>query len=1052
MKKLLICVVISLLSWPSIGQAPTFTWAKSMGATGFDYGYSIATDVTGNVYTAGQFMGTVDFDPGAGTFNLTAVGSIDIFISKFDASGNFLWAKSMGGSGNDAGYALATDATGNVCITGEFQGTVDFDPGPSTFNLTSSGGYEIFICKLNASGNFKWAGRIGASGFNDAGRAIGIDASGNVITVGEFGTTADFNPGAGIFNLTSAGSSDIFISKLDSVGNFIWANRIGGTDTENVSGLKVDASGNVYTTGDFKLTVDFDPGSGTFNLTTTTTSAAFISKLDATGNFVWAKQFSTGSFGHAIGLDNSNNVYSTGYYGGTVDFDPGTGTFNLTSSGGNEIYVSKLDASGNFTWAKKFSTATSDKCNSLAVDISGNVYTTGYFSGPVDFDPGLSTFNLTGVGAYDIFISKLDASGNFVWAHQLTSTVGEVGRGISVDPLSNLYITGSFDGTIDFDPGAATYNLTPSGSDIFVLKLSDCPHLSTPSSITGSASVCPGTTQLYSVTNDPSATSYSWTLPSGWSGTSASNSITVTTGTSGGTISVTANNVCGSSSSSMLTISMDNIPASPGTISGTTTVCSGSSNTYSITAVPGATSYTWTLPSGWSGTSTSNSISTTAGTTGGTISVTANNVCGSSASSTLTVSVDNIPVTPGTISGITTICSGSSNTYSISAVPGATSYTWTLPSGWSGTSTTTSINTTASTTGGNITVTANNACGNSSPQTLAITINTIPPTPGSISGATTVCEGSSNTYSVTAVPGATTYTWTLPSGWGGTSTTNSINTTASLTSGNITVTADNSCGSSASSNLMISVNTIPSIPSSITGSTSFCEDAISQTYSVINDASATSYTWTLPAGWGGASLTNAITATADGSGGLVSVTANNVCGFSTPQTLAVTVNPLPSVSFSITTDTICVDDLPLALTGGSPTGGTFSGTGVSGATFDPVTAGTGSHLITYLFTDANSCSNTATDSILVDLCLGLEQNSLENIVKIYPNPFSSTFIVAVKLINVNIDVFDALGNKINSSLQINQPIEINLEMATSGVYLVRITGENETFVYKIVKH
>ncbi|MBL0016181.1 MAG: hypothetical protein IPP17_06990 [Bacteroidetes bacterium] len=191
-----------------------------------------------------------------------------------------------------------------------------------------------------------------------------------------------------------------------------------------------------------------------------------------------------------------------------------------------------------------------------------------------------------------------------------------------------------------------------------------------------------------------------------------------------------------------VTITVNAAPATPGTMSGNATVCAGSANTYSVTAVPGATSYTWTLPGGWSGSSTTNSIATTAGASGGTISVTASNTCGTSSPQSLTVTVESAPATPGTISGNATVCAGSANTYSVTAVPGATSYTWTLPGGWSGSSTTNSIATTAGTSGGTISVTASNTCGTSSPQSLTVTVESAPATPGTISGNATVCAGS----------------------------------------------------------------------------------------------------------------------------------------------------------------------------------------------------------------------------------------------------------------------------------------------------------------------
>lgn len=253
------------------------------------------------------------------------------------------------------------------------------------------------------------------------------------------------------------------------------------------------------------------------------------------------------------------------------------------------------------------------------------------------------------------------------------------------------------------------------------------------------------------------------------------------------------------------------VPAQPGLISGNTSVAAGSTQTYSIASVANATSYTWTLPSGWSGTSTSTSITTTSGNAGGTISVKANNACGASVARTVNVSITCLaPAQPGTITGNASVPAGSSQTYSIAAVANATSYTWTLPSGWSGTSSTTSITTTAGTTGGTISVRANNSCGASTARTLNVTITcTVPAQPGVISGSTSVAAASSQTYSIAAVANATSYTWTLPAGWVGTSTSTSISATTGSIGGTISVRANNTCGSSSERTLAVTVTQTP---------------------------------------------------------------------------------------------------------------------------------------------------------------------------------------------------------------------------------------------------
>ena len=279
------------------------------------------------------------------------------------------------------------------------------------------------------------------------------------------------------FNLTSSGGSDVFVSKLDSDGNFVWAKSMGGTGFDFGFGIAVDGSGNVHTTGQFRsTTADFDPGPGTFNLTSSGSSDVFVSKLDSSGNFVWAKSMGS-SLSFGIAVDGSGNVHTTGSFSGTADFDPGPGTFNLTSSGDLDVFVSKLDSNGNFVWAKSMRGTGFDQGRSIAVDGSGNVHTTGSFSGTADFDPGPGTFNLFGGGNSKVFVSKLDSDGNFVWAKSMGGPRIDQGLGIAVDGSGNVHTTGSFDGTADFDPGPGTFNLTSSGSDIFVSKLG---HLQLP--------------------------------------------------------------------------------------------------------------------------------------------------------------------------------------------------------------------------------------------------------------------------------------------------------------------------------------------------------------------------------------------------------------------------------------------------------------------------------------------------------------------------------------------------------------------------------------------
>lgn len=388
---------------------PYLHWAKAIGDVDSEEMRGVVTDASGNVYTIGYFYGTLDFDPGPGTTTLTAVGQSDIFLQKLDASGNLVWVKSMGGADYDFGNAITIDATGNLYVTGAFQTTADFDPGAGTTNLVSAGDYDVFVAKLDANGTLLWARGMGGANYSTA-SAIAVDASGNVYTTGPFWSSGDFDPGAGTVTLTSAGITDVFLSKLDASGNYVWAKALGGTGQEESFSLALDASGNVYTTG---------------------------------------------------------------FFNGTVDFDPGAGTATRTAVGSEDVFVSKLNAAGSYVWAKSFGGTINDRGQSIAVDGSGNVYTTGYFQGTADLDPGAGTANFTSAGNTDLFTVKLDASGNYLWAHGLGDTNYDQGKAVKIDGSGNVYTTGVFSGSVDFNPGAGTFNLSSSsGTDMYIAKYS----------------------------------------------------------------------------------------------------------------------------------------------------------------------------------------------------------------------------------------------------------------------------------------------------------------------------------------------------------------------------------------------------------------------------------------------------------------------------------------------------------------------------------------------------------------------------------------------------
>jgi hypothetical protein len=475
-----------------LAQNPAYSFASGIGSTENDIGRAIALDANGNLYVTGGFTGTVDFDPGAGTANLTSVtpvvgGSIgtDIFVASYDASGNYRWAFNVGGnpqtgSGDNSGWNITIDGSGNVVVSGQFNGTMDFNPGVVTANLASVGG-ATFVAKYSPTGNYLWAFQIGPySADND----VAIDANDNIVVVGNFQGTVDFNPGSGTASLTSVraggpngGSNtvDIFVAKYSSSGTYLWAFRIGNEFYESADAVDIDGSGNIYLIGQFNTgintassTVDFDPAKARANLTG---PGLYVARYTGAGAYSWAFKIASepSQTGNDLAVDANGNVAVTGGFKGTVDFNPGTGTANLTGVGTNSnIFVARYSSSGSYQWA--FTPAVGYTYGGVTTDGNGDICVAGIFNGTNDFDPGTGTASLVGSN----YVAKYSASGSYQWAFCPTTTVGAMIRAIAVDGGGNIYLTGSISGTVDFDPSESTAILTSAGkSDIFIAKYTE---------------------------------------------------------------------------------------------------------------------------------------------------------------------------------------------------------------------------------------------------------------------------------------------------------------------------------------------------------------------------------------------------------------------------------------------------------------------------------------------------------------------------------------------------------------------------------------------------
>lgn len=384
-----------------------------------------------------------------------------------------IWSTGVGGAGTDSVGGIAVDSSGNVFTTGYFQGVADFDPGPGVSNLTSLSITDSngFISKQDGAGNLIWA-RPFTGGQAIAGTAIVVDSVGNIYVTGYFYGVADFDPGPGVVNLSSAVTPSAFVAKLNSAGNLVWARQLGESGSARASGIAVDAQGNVYTTGSFYRSGDFDPGPGAFTLTGGS-SSTFISKLDNAGNFVWARRISGSLLGGSSGIAvDAAGVYVVGSHSLTTDFDPGPGSFTLTTSSYlTNAFILKLDSAGNFVWARQVAGEGSNSARSVAA-AAGKVYAAGYFTLDADFGGGVS---FPAGGSQGAFVAAFDSAGNLVWARAIGGPSYASADAVAIDAGGNVYAAGNFSDfgePADLDPGPGVLTLPTVGtSDVYLMKL-----------------------------------------------------------------------------------------------------------------------------------------------------------------------------------------------------------------------------------------------------------------------------------------------------------------------------------------------------------------------------------------------------------------------------------------------------------------------------------------------------------------------------------------------------------------------------------------------------
>ncbi len=424
-------------------------WSHGFGDSPAEWSWGVAVDSADNVVIVGYFAGDITF----GTSTLTSLGGHDIFVAKFDSNGTHLWSDRFGDLEDQRGRDVTIDSADNVTITGSFQGAFAFGSNPI---LYSAGGFDVFVAKLDSNGNAQWSQGFG-DGADDFGQQIAVDGSDNLILAGHFNTDIDFDgtPPA----LTSAGGQDLYLAKLDGAGNHLWSTRYGDAGTQQIWDLAVDGSDNALLAGYFLTGIDFGGGS----LPNGGASDMVVAKIDSTGTHQWSHAWGGADDQWAVGItaDSADNVIFTGGFRGTVDF---SGT-PLTSTGGWDIFIAKLDENGNHVASNAFGDAAAWQVGwTVATDSSDNIVFAADLAGSADFGGG----QLTSAGVTDTVAVKLSQDFTHLWSHLYGGAQNQFVIDTAVDSAQGILLAGVYRGGIDFGGGT----LPNQGvEDVFLAKL-----------------------------------------------------------------------------------------------------------------------------------------------------------------------------------------------------------------------------------------------------------------------------------------------------------------------------------------------------------------------------------------------------------------------------------------------------------------------------------------------------------------------------------------------------------------------------------------------------
>ncbi|HKB01841.1 MAG TPA: hypothetical protein VKD90_06455 [Gemmataceae bacterium] len=394
------------------GPDGTPLWTKALAADApWTAVQGVASDAAGDVYVAGQFTGTGDFDPGPGTAPLTApprtwdgdvhvqIETVNSFVVKLDPAGNFLWARALGAGGVAEVGGLGADAAGNTIVVGQFMGHPDFDPGPGAHPLDSVRDPDAFVAKLDPAGGLLWADAFGGPEPVTA-RDVAVTPDGAAFVGGSFTGELKFSD---TLKASAPGFLGAYLARVDADGKIAWAKSFGGPGTADLAAVAIDGAGAAYAVGTFTGTADFDPGPLNATIDAGDDAGVFVTKLTSAGDWRWAHGFGGAQAAEAAADDRG--VYVTGDFRGTADFDPGPKEFNLTADHG-DLFLDRLNADGDFAGARALGGPGDDRGEAVAAT-GDDLYAAGSFEGQMTIATADGSRTLNAGGYPDAFLARL---------------------------------------------------------------------------------------------------------------------------------------------------------------------------------------------------------------------------------------------------------------------------------------------------------------------------------------------------------------------------------------------------------------------------------------------------------------------------------------------------------------------------------------------------------------------------------------------------------------------------------------------------------------------